>query len=78
LVPQHLASRRTFIPLLNMPSNNMYSPMFVQALAKAEEAKRAAGQGIDPVGVGQLRDAVRLLAESNALLIHVLTDGNVK
>lgn len=66
------------MPLLNLPQNGVYPPKFIKALSNANEAARLMGKEGDPIGVHQLRDAVRLLAESNALLVHVLTDGDVK
>jgi hypothetical protein len=66
------------MPMLNLPPNGMYPPLFVRALAKADEARRVVGNEGDVIGTSQLRAAVHLLAESNELLVKVLTDGNVK
>jgi hypothetical protein len=62
------------MPLLNFPQN-VIPGAFTQALVKAEEAmKLMAGPG---TSITQLQQAVVLLAESNALLINILTDHQI-
>ncbi len=66
-----------FMALLNLP-NNQIPPAFVQALAKAEQANQILGAAGAAITLDTARNAIRLLCESNQLLINALTEHKIK
>jgi hypothetical protein len=60
--------------LLNFPMN-VIPGGFTKALVNAQEAQKLVG-GPD-IDMGSMHRAIQLLAESNAILIHLLTENQL-